>query len=88
MEFLEEAGMTEVIQDADFQHKNGAAFHYNGKNTSFNFCEKFSPGRGTTFQVQRAHFDHLLAQEAEKKAPKFAMVMKLRRSTSVVSVHG
>ncbi|MCL1478848.1 NAD(P)/FAD-dependent oxidoreductase [Marinobacter sp. M3C] len=67
MEFLEEAGMTEVIQDADFQHKNGAAFHYNGKNTSFNFCEKFSPGRGTTFQVQRAHFDHLLAQEAEKK---------------------
>lgn len=67
MEFLDEAGMTDVIQDAGFQYKNGAAFHYDGKNSAFDFREKFSAGWGTTFQVQRAHFDHLLAQEAEKK---------------------
>lgn len=67
MEFLEEAGMTDVIQKAGFQYKNGAAFHHDGTSTSFDFREKFSPGPGTTFQVQRAHFDHLLAQEAERK---------------------
>lgn len=67
MEFLEEAGMVSAIEDAGFQYKNGAAFHYDGRNSAFDFREKFSPGWGTTFQVQRAHFDHLLAQEAEKQ---------------------
>lgn len=67
MEFLEEAGMVSAIEKAGFQYKNGAAFHYSGKSSAFDFREKFSPGWGTTFQVERAHFDHLLAQEAEKK---------------------
>jgi len=67
MEFLEAADMVPAIQDAGFQYKNGAAFHYDGKDSAFDFRDKFSPGWGTTFQVQRAHFDHLLAQEAQKK---------------------
>ncbi|PPK52091.1 NAD(P)/FAD-dependent oxidoreductase [Marinobacter persicus] len=67
MEFLEEADMVSAIEEAGFQYKNGAAFHYDGRNSAFDFREKFSPGWGTTFQVQRAHFDHLLAKEAEKQ---------------------
>ena len=67
MEFLEEAGMVSAIEQGGFQYKNGAAFHYDGKNSAFDFREKFSPGWGTTFQVQRARFDHILAQEAEKQ---------------------
>ena len=67
MEFLDEADMTAVIQDAGFQYKNGAAFHCDGRNTAFDFREKFSSGWGTTFQVQRGHFDHVLAQEAERR---------------------
>jgi len=67
MEFLEEANMVSAIQEAGFQYKNGAAFHFDGRNSAFDFREKFSAGWGTTFQVQRAHFDHLLAKEAEKQ---------------------
>lgn len=67
MEFLEEADMVSAIEEAGFQYKNGAAFHYDGRNSAFDFREKFSPGWGTTFQVQRAHFDHLLAKESEKQ---------------------
>jgi flavin-dependent dehydrogenase len=67
MEFIAEAGMTDVVNDAAFQFKNGATFHFNGEKCSFDFTEKFSPGPGTTFQVQRARFDKLLADEAERQ---------------------
>lgn len=65
MEFVEEAGMLDAVLAAGFQHKNGAAFRCGDKSTDFDFREKFSSGPGTTFQVQRAEFDHVLAQQAE-----------------------
>ncbi|MFL0796646.1 MAG: tryptophan 7-halogenase [Cellvibrionaceae bacterium] len=65
MQFIEEAGMLDAINHGGFQFKNGAAFIKNGNYTCFDFTKKFSTGPGTTFQVQRAKFDHLLAQEAE-----------------------
>ena len=64
MVFIEEAGMTEAVQAANFQYKNGAAFVRNGQRAHFDFREKFSEGPGTTFQVQRADFDNVLAQQA------------------------
>jgi flavin-dependent dehydrogenase len=71
MKFLEQAELEHVITDnADqlgFQFKNGAAFHKKGKNTSFNFTQKFTDGPGTTFQVKRDVFDKLLADETEYK---------------------
>jgi flavin-dependent dehydrogenase len=71
MEFLKEAGLEQALdryaEDYGFQFKNGAAFHKRGKNSSFDFTEKFSAGRGTTYQVKRAIFDKLLADETEKK---------------------
>jgi len=66
MEFIEEAGMIDAVKEVNFQFKNGAAFQYKNYQTSFNFTEKFSPGPGTTFQVRRAEFDKILADEAEK----------------------
>jgi len=66
MEFIAEAGMLDAINNAGFQYKNGAAFARNGNHAAFDFRDKFSPGMGTTFQVQRARFDQLLAEEAAK----------------------
>ncbi len=66
MEFIEQAGMTKAVMAGGFQFKNGAAFQRNHFYTNFNFTEKFSTGPGTTFQVRRAEFDKILADEAEK----------------------
>jgi len=64
MAFLEEAGLLEAVQREKFQHKNGAAFEHDGAHAAFDFEDKFSPGWGTTFQVQRARFDKILADGA------------------------
>jgi len=66
MQYLEQAGMLQAIVEAGFQFKNGAAFMRNGCYTDFDFRDKHSNGWGTTYQVQRADFDHVLAREAER----------------------
>jgi flavin-dependent dehydrogenase len=66
MEFIEQAGLSKVVEQAGFQLKTGASFLHNQQHSSFCFSEKFSEGFDSTFQVQRANFDHLLATEAEK----------------------
>jgi len=67
LEFVEEAGMLPAVQAAGFQVKNGAAFACGERYTHFDFRDKFSPGPGTTFQVQRAHFDQVLADDAARQ---------------------
>ena len=57
---LEEADLLDAVYDYGFQYKNGAAFSWRDKYTYFDFCDKFSEGSGTTFQVPRADFDKLL----------------------------
>jgi flavin-dependent dehydrogenase len=85
MEFLAEAGLEHALQQQaaslGFQFKNGAAFLKNGIKTHFNFTEKFSDGPGTTFQVKRASFDKLLADEAQKQG------LQIRFGVSVVAMH-
>jgi flavin-dependent dehydrogenase len=66
MAFIEEAGMLAAVQAAGFQLKNGAAFERGGARSDFDFEDKFSPGWGTTFQVQRARFDQVLADAAAR----------------------
>ncbi|MGJ0514237.1 MAG: NAD(P)/FAD-dependent oxidoreductase [Methylomicrobium sp.] len=66
MEFVKEAGMLDAVVDAGFQFKDGAAFAYGDHYTEFDFEDKFTPGIGTTFQVQRGRFDALLADEAAR----------------------
>lgn len=67
LEFIEEAGMMDAVRAADFQIKNGAAFACGNAYTDFDFRHKFSPGPGSTFQVQRAQFDKILADEAARQ---------------------
>lgn len=70
MVFLEEAGLLDAVREQAeefaFQFKNGAAFLRGGQRSFYDFTEKFTDGPGTTWQVRRANFDHLLAQQAEK----------------------
>lgn len=70
MVFLEEAGLLDTVREhvesRGFQFKNGAAFLYGQKRSHYNFTEKFTDGPGTTWQVRRADFDHLLAQQAQQ----------------------
>lgn len=67
MAFIEEAGMLPAIVEEGFQFKNGAAFARGERRTEFDFRDKFTPGWGTTYQVQRARFDEVLALEAQKQ---------------------
>jgi len=71
MEMLEQANMLEALlsnaEKLGFQYKNGAAFHRAGKDCHFDFVKKFTEGPGTTYQVKRAEFDKLLADEAQKQ---------------------
>ena len=66
MEYIEAAGMLRDVVEAGFQFKCGAAFVWGDRYTDFDFRDKFSPGWGTTFQVQRAQFDKVLADAAQR----------------------
>lgn len=80
MEFIKQAGMMDAVVNAGFQFKNGAYFVYGDRHTAFNFEDKFTAGMGTTFQVQRARFDDILAQEAVR------MGVDIRWQTEVTAV--
>lgn len=67
MEYIERAGLLRDVVEAGFQYKNGAAFAWGDRRTEFDFRDKFSEGWGTTYQVQRAEFDHVLAKGAQRK---------------------
>ncbi|MDR0563816.1 MAG: NAD(P)/FAD-dependent oxidoreductase [Azoarcus sp.] len=66
MEFIEAAGMLRDVVEAGFQFKNGAAFACGNQYACFDFRDKFSPGWGTTYQVQRGPFDKVLADAAQR----------------------
>jgi flavin-dependent dehydrogenase len=80
LDFVEEAGMLPAVEAAGFQYKNGAAFVRAEEYGDFDFGNKFTPGRGSTYQVQRAAFDKLLADEAEKQG------VEIRYETRVTAV--
>jgi flavin-dependent dehydrogenase len=71
MEFLAEAGLAEAVDAHGFQFKDGAAFQQDDEYSAIYFPEKTTPGRATTYQVMRADFDNILAQEAAKKGANF-----------------
>ena len=84
MEYIEAAGMLRDVVEAGFQYKNGAAFACGGKRTEFDFRDKFSKGWGTTYQVQRATFDKVLADAAERAGAE----LRYRHEVIAVDVDG
>jgi flavin-dependent dehydrogenase len=67
MEPLQEAGFLDAIQAQGFQQKYGAKF-VNSTNQvmDFNFSHQFTEGWSWTWQVPRANFDQVLADEVQK----------------------
>ncbi len=84
MQFVEEAGMLDAVKAGNFQFKNGAAFIYQDSYTEFDFTQKFSEGPGTTFQVQRAKFDKILADSAASQG----VDVRYRHTITAVDVSG
>ncbi|OLU33169.1 FAD-dependent oxidoreductase [Pseudomonas sp. PA15(2017)] len=67
LDFVEEAGMIDAVRAAGFQTKHGAAFAWGDRYTDFDFRETFTQSFGSTYQVQRADFDKVLADAAERQ---------------------
>ena len=84
MAYIEEAGMLQDVVEAGFQYKNGAAFAKGELRTEFDFRDKFSPGWGTTYQVQRGDFDKVLADAAAKAGAQ----VRYRHTVTAVDVSG
>jgi len=84
MEYLEQAGMLRAVVEQGFQFKNGASFMRNGEYTEFDFRDKHTAGWGTTYQVQRSVFDHVLANEAER----FGAQIRYRHEVTAVDLDG
>jgi flavin-dependent dehydrogenase len=82
LDFVAEAGMLAAVEAAGFQYKNGAAFARAGRYTDFDFSERFTPGRDSTYQVLRSRFDQLLADEASKQG------VEIRYGVEIVAVKG
>jgi flavin-dependent dehydrogenase len=84
MEYIEAAGMLRDVVEAGFQYKNGAAFACGDRYTDFDFRDKFSPGWATTYQVQRASFDKVLADAAARHGAE----IRYRHTVTAVDVVG
>lgn len=80
LDFVEEAGMLDAVNAAGFQRKNGAAFAWGEQYSAFDFGDTFTHGKPTTFQVQRADFDKLLADQAALQG------VEIRYGEAIVSV--
>lgn len=67
MEPLEQAGFLPVLKAQGYQEKFGAKFiHGNNQVMDFNFSDQFTKGWSWTWQVPRANFDQVLANEVER----------------------
>ena len=84
MEYIQAAGMLQDVVEAGFQFKNGAAFAWGDKYTDFDFRDKFSEGWGTTYQVQRATFDKVLADAAARMGAE----IRYRHEVTAVDLDG
>ncbi|HWH85621.1 MAG TPA: NAD(P)/FAD-dependent oxidoreductase [Pseudomonas sp.] len=80
LDFVEEAGMLDAVNAAGFQRKTGAAFAWGERYSAFDFSDTFTAGKPTTFQVQRADFDKLLADQAALQGA------EIRYGDAIVSV--
>jgi flavin-dependent dehydrogenase len=80
LDFVAEAGMLPAVDAAGFQYKNGAAFGRGAEFGEFDFRDGFTPGRTSTYEVERAPFDKLLADQAA------AQGVEIRYETEIAAV--
>ncbi len=65
-DLLDKCGFHKAVEQAGFMTKGGAVFIKGDKRERFNFDERFGDGWDFAYNVPRADFDMILAQEAEK----------------------
>lgn len=80
MEALQEAGFLDALKAKGFQQKDGAKFVMDGVVCDFNFTQQFTEGWNWTWQVPRADFDKVLADECVR------MGIPLHYNTEVVNI--
>ncbi len=67
MDHFEEVGLLDVLKEQNYEVKRGARFLKKGEVCNFDFSKKFTKGWDWTWQVPRAHFDNVLAEETQRK---------------------
>ena len=67
MDHFEEVGLLEILKKQKYEIKRGARFLKKGEVCNFDFSKKFTNGWDWTWQVPRAHFDNVLAEETQRK---------------------
>lgn len=67
MDHFEEAGFMEALRNCGFEIKRGARFIKGAKVCEFDFSKKHTKGWDWTWQVPRADFDQVLANELQRK---------------------
>lgn len=67
MDHFEEVDLLECLKEANFEVKAGARFLKDDVVCNFDFSDKHTDGWNWTWQVPRADFDHILANEIIKK---------------------
>ncbi|MGV3461411.1 MAG: NAD(P)/FAD-dependent oxidoreductase [Flavobacterium sp.] len=67
MDHFDEAGLFEALDSQGFEKKFGARFIRGEEICLFDFSEKFGEGWDWTWQIPRADFDNVLAQETKRK---------------------
>lgn len=71
LDFIQEAGMLDALERHGFQYKDGAAFVRGEEQAAISFADQFSMGFDHAFQVDRASFDKLLADQAALQGVEF-----------------
>ena len=80
MDHLEESGLLDAVKKAGFKKKKGAIFNSENKKCEFSFSEQYSKEWEWTWQVERAKFDQVLAQEVQNQG------VEIKFNTSVKNV--
>lgn len=67
MDHFEEVGLLDALKKQNYEIKRGARFMKKDKVCNFDFSLKHSDGWNWTWQVPRADFDNVLAEEVQNK---------------------
>lgn len=91
MDNLEEAGLLNAVKSAGFQKKFGARFIKGNQVGEFDFSQKHGEGWDWTWQVPRADFDMVLAEEAIRQGVEIrfkteVLKVKFERSDSITQI--
>lgn len=81
MDHFEEAGLLDALKAQNFEKKLGARFIKGEVISIFDFSNKFGEGWNWTWQIPRADFDYVMAQELQRKGVDIAFETALTSIT-------